>query len=296
MVNGIVNELKTKRAQAFTLVELLVVIAIIALLAAILFPTFSRARENARRSSCLSNMKQIGLGIAQYTQDYDERLPYSGPKANGGRWANKIGPYLKNTSIFTCPSYTDNQSAIPGEFMKPDLSGWGGNGSTYAININYSDYDAPTAPVTIKSRHLAEMVDSANSALIVETAVLTLNSNALLASADNNDPLKWNNYINKADAASPYKGNSDWLWTPPTNWDGYDRCNPSVPFSQKTNYTCAGQPSTYNNMIRPIGRHFDGLNVAYADGHAKWIRIDRFLGPLPHGWDYDSPNNSWDNK
>ncbi len=177
--------------RAFTLVELLVVIAIIALLAAILFPSFSRARENARRTSCLSNMKQIGLGIAQYTQDYDERLPFSGPKANGGRWANKIGPYLKNTAIFTCPSYTDYANVpggIPGEFLKPDLSGWGGNGSTYAININYSDYDAPTAPVAIKSRHLAEMIDSANSSLIVETAVLTLNSNSLLSSADNTDP------------------------------------------------------------------------------------------------------------
>ena len=63
-----------KRA-AFTLIELLVVIAIIAILAAILFPVFARARENARRSSCQSNLKQIGLGIAQYTQDYDEIMP-----------------------------------------------------------------------------------------------------------------------------------------------------------------------------------------------------------------------------
>jgi prepilin-type N-terminal cleavage/methylation domain-containing protein len=61
--------------RAFTLIELLVVIAIIALLAAILFPVFARARENARRASCQSNMKQIGLGILQYAQDNDERLP-----------------------------------------------------------------------------------------------------------------------------------------------------------------------------------------------------------------------------
>lgn len=63
--------------RAFTLIELLVVVAIVAILAAILFPVFARARENARRTSCLSNMKQIGLGIMLYTQDYDERLPMS---------------------------------------------------------------------------------------------------------------------------------------------------------------------------------------------------------------------------
>ncbi|RYG53119.1 DUF1559 domain-containing protein, partial [bacterium] len=67
------NQSVTTR-KAFTLIELLVVIAIIAILAAILFPVFGRARENARRSSCQSNLKQIGLGIMQYTQDYDERI------------------------------------------------------------------------------------------------------------------------------------------------------------------------------------------------------------------------------
>ena len=64
-----------RRTTAFTLIELLVVIAIIAILAAILFPVFARARENARRSSCQSNLKQIALGIKQYTQDYDEKFP-----------------------------------------------------------------------------------------------------------------------------------------------------------------------------------------------------------------------------
>jgi prepilin-type N-terminal cleavage/methylation domain-containing protein/prepilin-type processing-associated H-X9-DG protein len=97
---------KTARL-GFTLIELLVVIAIIAILAAILFPVFARARENARRASCQSNLKQIGLGIFQYTQDYDERMP--GSSANNGGDSYKglydyVEPYVKSTQIFKCPS------------------------------------------------------------------------------------------------------------------------------------------------------------------------------------------------
>jgi prepilin-type N-terminal cleavage/methylation domain-containing protein/prepilin-type processing-associated H-X9-DG protein len=99
------------RSNGFTLIELLVVIAIIAILASILFPVFGRARENARRSSCQSNLKQIGLGMAQYTQDYDEFFPLSvinpvNPPTGGAPvgWADAIQPYLKSTQIFQCPS------------------------------------------------------------------------------------------------------------------------------------------------------------------------------------------------
>lgn len=101
-----------RKNHGFTLIELLVVIAIIAILAAILFPVFGRARENARRSSCQSNLRQIGLGIMQYTQDYDERGPATGidydpaphPASQLVSWRQMIQPYLKSTQLFMCPS------------------------------------------------------------------------------------------------------------------------------------------------------------------------------------------------
>ncbi len=121
------------KRNGFTLIELLVVIAIIAILAAILFPAFARARENARKTSCLSNMKQLGLGFMQYTQDYDEKFPGSAPTSDTagtigtpnfsrlGHWVpsglvsgatpcipanGAIFPYVKSSQIFVCPSDT----------------------------------------------------------------------------------------------------------------------------------------------------------------------------------------------
>lgn len=92
--------------KGFTLIELLVVIAIIAILAAILFPVFARAREKARQTSCLSNLKQLGLGMLMYAQDYDECTPvaYSGINWWNGTWRERLLPYVKNYQIYDCPS------------------------------------------------------------------------------------------------------------------------------------------------------------------------------------------------
>lgn len=93
-----------KRSRGFTLIELLVVIAIIAILAAILFPVFARAREKARQASCASNEKQIGLGLLMYAQDYDER--FMNVRQGPGGWNALIQPYVKNWQVFVCPSFS----------------------------------------------------------------------------------------------------------------------------------------------------------------------------------------------
>jgi prepilin-type N-terminal cleavage/methylation domain-containing protein/prepilin-type processing-associated H-X9-DG protein len=115
--------------KAFTLIELLVVIAIIAILAAILFPVFAQAREKARGISCLSNIKQDGLGVLMYTQDYDETYPIGVQNDWNNSWPVGILPYTKNNGIFRCPD-DDTQALVSGGWTVP----WGGVPISYASN------------------------------------------------------------------------------------------------------------------------------------------------------------------
>jgi len=153
----------TQKKKAFTLIELLVVIAIISILAAILFPVFARARENARRASCMSNLKQIGLGMMMYAQDYDERYPpaylltASGGYINqtnsgmpGARfltgdagtigsgynisWMDIIYPYVKSIQLFQCPSSVED-ARFTSYGYNPLISGWNRTASSRAISL-----------------------------------------------------------------------------------------------------------------------------------------------------------------
>ena len=140
-----------RNRHGFTLIELLVVIAIIAILAAILFPVFARAREKARATSCLSNMKQIALGASMYTTDYDSCYPMC--LYLGGTqvitFYHALMPYMKNAQILQCPSeknrigMAEMQAALGGVPLAPGLEGTG-----YMGNFAIFEDGSPTNPIT----------------------------------------------------------------------------------------------------------------------------------------------------
>lgn len=225
------------RKNAFTLIELLVVIAIIAILAAILFPVFSRARENARKISCLNNMKQLGTGLMQYLQDYDGAMHanlmgnYEGKAGTVGEpsvWTGAIQPYIKNAGIFRCPS---SKSDRPQSFQYvlspsnrtgldyPSIGVNAGLSSTY----NYYHYAGfPTG-----GAYPRPMRDS-----MIQYPALTV------AYADSFD-----------EGSAP---------------GGY------MVMAYKGIATTGSTNSIAN-------RHLEGTNVAFMDGHAKWYKSERLV-------------------
>jgi prepilin-type N-terminal cleavage/methylation domain-containing protein len=180
--------METQRRRGFTLIELLVVIAIIAILAAILFPVFARAREQARRTACLSNMKQIGTALFMYAQDYDETLPerygctastaacsFEMEQVNGvgyGRtWKSMLVPYIKNTDVYKCPS---NDAAKHGTLI--GLNTKSGNpveSPTYPAGYNMWLPDFTTAPIFTNGgsypQTLAGLTYPAQELIIIES-------------------------------------------------------------------------------------------------------------------------------
>ena len=163
--------------RAFTLIELLVVVSIVAILAALLLPVFGRARENARRSSCLSNLKQIGIGFLQYTQDFDENYPMTSMTSAATSWTIASQPYLKSVQVYRCPSDTSGRWNAP--VLPPStppyttsyiLNAWFALGRPYA---NLAAVQQPARCVT--------MAEKANA------------PSPMLASADHFHPFFWGN-------------------------------------------------------------------------------------------------------
>jgi len=227
-----------QRGHGFTLIELLVVIAIISILAAILFPVFARARENARRASCMSNLKQIGLGVMMYVQDYDEDYPlnWQSKVSMGAPWTTLsskadftssssvfwplfIQPYTKSEQVFYCPSSTY------------DSSGTYGN---YGVNRIILKDGSSTATAL----SMAAVPSPATTYMIMDAGIYRLNP------TDIKGPGAACNYL-------------------PGTGPGSAVNLPAM--------SCAlsGLPDDY-----ATGRHFEGVNMVFGDGHVKWLKSE----------------------
>jgi len=229
------------RKNAFTLIELLVVIAIIAILAAILFPVFARARENARRSSCQSNLKQIGLGLIQYQQDYDEKyqLSFGGGDGNNLQWMQLAQPYVKSSQIFVCPS---NSATKPVDFTTTNDYDKG----SYSLNAAYynsgTTYTPPTSFPPYSGRPGFTTSIAQNSAPATTVWV---------ADGQTHPGLGWED----ATAQVTYNGNA------------------SPRFLAKDGN---GDPNMTECWVE---RHLETTNVLYTDGHVKAIKLASIAAP-----------------
>jgi prepilin-type N-terminal cleavage/methylation domain-containing protein/prepilin-type processing-associated H-X9-DG protein len=252
------SRLAPGRSVGFTLIELLVVIAIIAILAAILFPVFARARENARRASCQSNLKQIGLGLAQYVADYDDVLPdpasvgqYDASNAAGStpdkyKWMDAIFPYVKSEQIFNCPS----DSARDFSYRFRDTNRWG----SYAINDFYHGMDkAPVSYLTGNpsafSVKMSAVASTATTAWVMDNAQGTRNSDG-----------------------SPFASYACYMITD-SSGDTPTIVSDVSPAYIKTDYSAGG--GSYAKGI--AARHLDTINVLFCDGHVKALKLDALL-------------------
>ncbi len=233
---------KQDAVRGFTLIELLVVIAIIAILAAILFPVFAKAREKARQTACLSNEKQLGLGFFQYTQDYDEGLPQGGAYTHFGfysnyglGWASQIYSYVKSRAVYTCPD--DTAIAV----APKSVVSYG-----YNKNLTPSPFANGSTAVSIVQLH-----QSARTVLLYEVSGNT-----------NGDPTSINTTFANSDLSQDGNG-----------FELDETIGAALQSGKFATGAMLGHTAATNPYYdAPLGRHTDGANYLLCDGHAKWLR------------------------
>ncbi len=262
--------------RGFTLIELLVVIAIIAILAAILFPVFAQARDKARATQCLSNDKQIGLGLMQYAQDYDETFPASRftttPNDTGGRhspWTVSIYPYVKNAPVFTCPSDSTAADATANGWW------WCPSGLLTKVGANFHDLNDRSMNVVAGPEQALPVGPSPGG-------VMTTNWGASFAAIEKSAGTimvteRYENQTLCNPSAVHYHDCRDFA----INLDG-KAAPDSSPCNTATNYMPSVQAGlsvqvlSFDALLRATGRtletayHQGGFNNVFCDGHAKW--------------------------
>jgi prepilin-type N-terminal cleavage/methylation domain-containing protein/prepilin-type processing-associated H-X9-DG protein len=250
------------KKRGFTLIELLVVIAIIAILAAILFPVFAKAREKARQATCQSNEKQLGLGLLQYAQDADECFPdgegNQDPRGTG--WASSIYPYTKSAGVYKCPDDNCATSQLFG--MTP---------CSYAMNPNFTYASSMSSEGNIPQ---GGFTAPANTVLLTE---VQQNPDGINGCANcGSNP----NFAGQADGYSAIaNGLTNEDNAPQTLYDSFDGCCPQYvtgPMGGETAklyYSLQGGYGTNTGYVEGLQpRHTNGSNFLMADGHVKYLQ------------------------
>jgi len=242
---------RRKYLQGFTLIELLVVIAIIAILAAILFPVFARARENARRASCQSNLKQIGLAFIQYSQDYDERYTPGNTSNNGQAWAGSMHAYIKSSQVFRCPSDTTTNGTLSSLYAP----------CSYAYNMVVAFTDTRGI-----GGHIPAFNSTPKTVLLFETR----NTLMILTDSRLDDGGVFRSPAGNGYNGRIFVGGSVVGGMYATGFMGGKTGTVQAP---KDTPTTGAAPGGDGGVFEAaLGRHLEGANYLLADGHVKWYR------------------------
>ena len=271
--------------SGFTLIELLVVIAIIAILAAILFPVFARARENARRASCQSNLKQIGLAVEQYKQDFDGYYPttrqLAGPGVNRG-WPTLIQAYIKSQQIFICPSGEREAS------IKSVAASWTGSVRRYCgktVDDGTASSGDGSSPASISEvrglSYAVNVIPGVDGAVAAWTSPGFKNSgksgfSPSTAVANNGSAPGDYTVTPVMEAQVEDPSGSIYIvdaWVGATGTTG-DPClgGASIRSIYQEVRTDAGPFSKSHQISKPSDRHLGGFNALFGDGHVKFRR------------------------